>query len=299
MHNTEHISILGYIDEKKVVGESIRITGWCFAKDGNSYSIRIKSKTDTVIPKRLERKDVLAVYKHITFTDCGWEFSLPDTSFPCELQMEMTPNNWSAVFSFQKSVSESPKKFGVNRSVQSCIIVDNFYTNPDAVREFALSCDFQLHPNNHKGKRTDACYRFEGLKERFEEIIGRKICNWEKYGTNGCFQICVAGDQLVYHRDDQQYAGVLFLTPDAPVQTGTCLLRSNATKKMKVAPDEHSLVFKNGYLDSTEFEVVDVVGNIYNRLVLFDSHCIHAATEYFGNTADNGRLFQLFFFDLV
>ena len=44
--------------------------------------------------------------------------------------------------------------------------------------------------------------------------------------------------------------------------------------------------------------LVDKIGNIYNRVVLFDSRCIHAASEYFGNTKENSRLFQLFFFDL-
>jgi len=62
--------------------------------------------------------------------------------------------------------------------------------------------------------------------------------------------------------------------------------------------NESKIVFKNGYLDPTEFEAVDVVGNVYNRLVLFDSQMFHAASNYFGNTLNNGRLFQLFFFDL-
>lgn len=105
------------------------------------------------------------------------------------------------------------------------------------------------------------------------------------------------GDELVYHRDLQEYAGVLFLTPNAPIKSGTCLLRSIHTKKMKVeSAEEHEIVFKNGYLDATQFEMVDIVGNIYNRLVLFDSHTIHAAMEYFGDTKETGRLFQLFFF---
>jgi hypothetical protein len=33
-------------------------------------------------------------------------------------------------------------------------------------------------------------------------------------------------------------------------------------------------------------------------LLTRESKVIHAATEYFGNNKENGRLFQLFFFDL-
>jgi hypothetical protein len=67
---------------------------------------------------------------------------------------------------------------------------------------------------------------------------------------------------------------------------------------MKAGPAEQQAVFPTGYLDSTPFDQVDVVGNVYNRLVLFDAQLIHAAPLYFGNTLQNSRLFQLFFFDL-
>jgi hypothetical protein len=187
--------------------------------------------------------------------------------------------------------------FTVKQQIPSFVVVDNVYDDPDAVREFALKQTFQYHPDYHKGQRTNEVFRFPGLKEMFENALGRKIKNWEKYGTNGCFQSCVAGDQLVYHYDIQQYAGIIFLTKDAPPQTGTTFYRSRHTKTMKLNGDSH-IIFKNGFLDSTEFDVVDVVGNVYNRLVLFDARMIHAASNYFGNSVQNGRLFQLFFFDL-
>jgi hypothetical protein len=177
-------------------------------------------------------------------------------------------------------------------------VVDNFYEDPDYIRKFALSLTFNEHTDYHKGKRTDECYRFPGLKESLEKILNCKITNWDKYGTNCCFQTCIAGDQLVYHTDGQEYAGVLFLTPDAPPNTGTSFYRSKYTKKMYASDSDFSTVFKNGFLDSTEFDLVDTVGNVYNRIVLFDAKLIHAASCYFGNSVENGRLFQLFFFDI-
>jgi hypothetical protein len=183
--------------------------------------------------------------------------------------------------------------------VPSFVVVDNFYEDVNSVRSFALQQKFVSHPDYHKGKRTDHVYRFDGLKESFENILNCKIKNWTKYGVNGCFQYCIGGDQLVYHIDGQEYAGILFLTPDAPPQSGTTFYRSKHTKNMKIKNNnEFQIVFNNGFLDSTEFEVVDVVGNVYNRLVLFDSRMFHAASTYFGNTLENSRLFQLFFFDL-
>ena len=55
--------------------------------------------------------------------------------------------------------------------------------------------------------------------------------------------------------------------------------------------------FSYGFYDSTKFDTVDVIGNVFNRLVLFKSTIIHSAGEYFGNTKQNGRLVQLFFFN--
>ena len=50
-------------------------------------------------------------------------------------------------------------------------------------------------------------------------------------------------------------------------------------------------------LDKTPYQEVDVLGNVYNRLVLFDAGCIHSASEYFGFNYENARLWQMFFFD--
>jgi len=51
------------------------------------------------------------------------------------------------------------------------------------------------------------------------------------------------------------------------------------------------------HLDGTSFEPVDVLGNVYNRLVIFDASCIHSASQYFGTVMENSRLWQMFFFD--
>jgi hypothetical protein len=208
-------------------------------------------------------------------------------SFKLDMLIE---NKWMTVFDFL--FFETNKKY-----IPSFIVVDDFYKHPDKVRVFALLQNFQAHPDYHKGKRTDAVYRFPNLQLRFEEILGCKIKNWREHGVNCCFQSCLAGDQLVYHIDTQQYAGILYLTPDSPPEAGTTFYRSKTTKKMKLNNDFHD-VFKTGLLDKTQFDVVDVVGNKYNRLVLFDAQMIHAASEYFGNSIENGRLFQMFFFDL-
>lgn len=63
------------------------------------------------------------------------------------------------------------------------------------------------------------------------------------------------------------------------------------------ADPEKSTVFQNRNQDITEFEQLDMIGNIYNRLVIFNSKFIHSISYNFGNNIDNGRILQLFSFD--
>ena len=302
MHETNIPNIRAYVDEYKVNGDTAFVRGWTLdiaSTDAPYMSIRVNDLYN-VFPKRIERPDVVNIYDKHEQILCGWEFSLLSGINQIDFYIQDSTKEWIRFkIKNESKITLSAPLFSLNTSViPSFVVIDNVYNDPDSVRKFALEQVFTEHKEYPKGCRTDSVFRFPGLKELFESKLGKTIKNWEKYGTNGCFQYCVAGDQLVYHYDQQEYAGVLFLTPDAPINTGSSFYRSKHTRKMKVLSDESSIVFKNGFLDSTEFEMVDTVGNVYNRVVLFDSKMIHAASCYFGTNKENGRLFQLFFFDL-
>lgn len=208
------------------------------------------------------------------------EFFLPE-------RMEEKP-----VYRF--AVSEEPKT--------SIIVCENFYEDPHAVREYALSLEFE-ESDYHRGRRTPQQHVFPGIKEKFEQLLGKKITRWtETYGMCGRFQYCTAEDAIVYHGDAQQWAAVVYLTPDAPYETGTSLL---AHKKSRVRHCSHPQIWDvwgeaaptGLYLDGTPWEEIDKVGNVFNRLVIWDGHCPHAASKYFGFTKETSRLFHIFFFD--
>ena len=48
--------------------------------------------------------------------------------------------------------------------------------------------------------------------------------------------------------------------------------------------------------DMTKWAVIDSIGNVFNRLILFNSNRFHMSQDYFGDSKENGRLFQVFFF---
>jgi hypothetical protein len=201
-----------------------------------------------------------------------------------------TRNN---VFNFNVKQSKKPTSW----------IVDDFYEDPDSIRHFALQQDYIEGGlgRGFIGKRTEKQFLFGGLKEAFETIMGQKITKWESHGMNGRFQVAWSGAPLVYHCDDQKWAGMLYLTPDAPYSCGTSLYAHKYTRARTYYDQGWDAAWKDipgdPHLDGTSFEQVDVLGNVYNRLVIFDASCIHSASQYFGTTEENARLWQMFFFD--
>jgi len=189
---------------------------------------------------------------------------------------------------------------GVNpeyRASKRAIIVDNFFKDPLAVRQFALSLEFFDDPG-YIGRRTRTQHFLPGVKESFEELIGEQITEWESYGMNGRFQYNFAGEKLVYHCDEQKWAAMIYLSPNAPAQCGTSTYRHRATGIHHNRQDGIMNAFnQKTFLDKTPYDTVDSFGNIFNRLVIFDGGCIHAASEYFGSDIDDCRLWQMFFFD--
>lgn len=185
----------------------------------------------------------------------------------------------------------------INRQSQKTIwVVDNFYTDPYAVREFALQQEFSEDLNYYKGSRSVEQFFVPGTKEAFERIMGIKIREWETHGMCGRFQYCTSQDDLVYHCDGQTWAAMLYLTPNAPYCTGTSLYAGKNGARRASDPNFDDC-FAGGFYDSTKFDLVDSIGNVFNRLFIFDAKNIHAASQYFGQTKEDSRLFHIFFFD--
>ena len=202
--------------------------------------------------------------------------------------------------------------FKINQqSDKRLFVVDNFYEDPMAVREHALAQTY-FPGEGAVGERTREQFLCEGLKERFEEIMQIKIADhtadgfgWYDVGINGRYQCCIGGVPQVFHCDAQKWAAVIFLTPDAPPQSGTSFYRNKQSKvfhneQIDWSVGENGNAFsKHTFLDPTPFERQDTVGNVFNRLVIFDGGLIHSGNDYFGHNRETGRLFQIFFFNQV
>jgi len=194
--------------------------------------------------------------------------------------------------------TKSKIQFKINSNMDKNIfIVDNFYDNPDDVRNFALNnVEYKADLRWYKGIRSVNTYRSEELRKTFEKIMGETIKNWD-HGYNGCFQITTAEDPQVYHYDEQKWAAMIYLSPNAPLESGTRTHRSKITGLRHSEQQGIDASFVGGFYDSTKFDLMDSAANIYNRLVIMNAKMIHSAGPYFGNSKETGRLTHLFFFD--
>jgi hypothetical protein len=183
-------------------------------------------------------------------------------------------------------------------------IVDNFYNNPMETREYILQQDFKIR-GNYPGQRTvsHATEEIKNMIQRWILPFGGKITRFPMEKTddnyNGAFQYTTSHNRSWFHVDSwNNWAGVLYLTPDAPVTSGTGLYRyKDGTRleqeqKLKGNRDE----MNSNSQDVTKWDLVDQVGNIFNRLVIFNANHFHSSMDYFGLNKDDGRLTQVFFF---
>ena len=188
------------------------------------------------------------------------------------------------------------------------IIIDDFYNNPEEVRSFALKQTFDT-VGNFPGARTEPI-----LNESTKDYINKHIApihgdidwvNSKQY--NGSFQYTTKEDSSWIHADGfNEWAGVLYLTPGAPLKGGTGIFKHIETGLYKIPrlPDGSidsklaDLIYADAN-DLSKWEVVDVIGNVYNRLVIYQGDLFHTSLDYFGNTLEDGRLFQTFFFDTI
>jgi hypothetical protein len=124
---------------------------------------------------------------------------------------------------------------------------------------------------HYAGHRTDKQFlHVAPFRPELEKVLGRVISNWSN-SANGRFQYCLASDTIPYHTDYPARSGILFLTPDAPIEAGISFYRSRLTGLRKSISNQQlmNLTFDNGAaLDRICWDEVDRIGNIFNRSVL-------------------------------
>lgn len=318
-HESNSPYVRWFVDKVEYLGdENFKIVGWIFHQTKEIKKILVGIEDIPFTP--ISRPDVESVYPFIVTQNVGFELTIKGSigKKPISIILEdgsginhignFTIPPIPVNFKSTDSVLYV-KNSGFNNLHKGLVVVDNFYKDPDAIRDYAIN-NLNFAPSDyHKGQRSLDRFELEGTKETLESILGRKIYNWHHDAYANCrFQFCVDGDPIVYHCDNQMFAGIVFLSPDAPLDTGTATYQSKVTGARRYNSDEFGSDSFNktftgfgseiNFYDGSSFDTVDRVGNVYNRLVMWDAQTIHAATRYYGDNINNSRFFQLFFFDV-
>jgi hypothetical protein len=186
-----------------------------------------------------------------------------------------------------------------DNSETKVVVVDNFYDDPFSIRNFALQQTFVPH-TYHPGNRTKSLVD-DYLQQRIQSFLPKsagKIVFFKSVMNNCSFQINLANEESWIHSDNttSNWAGVVYLTPDAPLKSGTSFYKFYDGTTSSTDERYNMLDVMNNCKNYYSWELLSSVENVFNRLVLYDSRQYHCATNYFGDTIDNGRLIQLFFF---
>lgn len=111
------------------------------------------------------------------------------------------------------------------------------------------------------------------------------------------------GHGVIHADGNPVFAAVLYLSPDAPLDSGTSLFRPN--KSLDQAAYEKALkVNDKRFAEGTVkmdtsyhsmFDEIVRINNVYNTLILYEGRHFHAANQFFGKTLKDSRLAQVFF----
>ena len=200
----------------------------------------------------------------------------------------------------------------IHRPLTPIYIVDDFYDEPDRVRELALSLEYRQTPARHDrfpGLRSTTRYFTASHRRRFKALI--PSMGFRDRAENGAFQFLprTAARYSYIHADGLSgWAGVLYLNPDRDGMPGTSFYRHkrlswtampSARVLGKMSRSARARLMTRLWNDAARPSVWEQVASVsirYNRLVLFKRNRFHGNASTFGTTYGNARLTQVFFF---
>lgn len=191
-------------------------------------------------------------------------------------------------------------------------VVDNFFDDPQMVREFADLQTYLADPSHQwPGKRTESIHKlnptfFSNTINKFMQIFysENEHVEWSGYGF--FHRIGDEYDHGWVHVDGTLITGIIYLDEKNNPHSGTTIYQPkilgeqmlHADKRIETNKYPNKTTEHKSFRDENEdqFEESIILKNKFNRLVAFDSHLYHAGGS-FSNLHQNDRLTMIFFLD--
>ena len=183
-------------------------------------------------------------------------------------------------------------------ALDTLVIKDDFYRNPDEVRHLAIGKTYAEPPvGTPRLAVTAMCNEAEAkvMLEPLQPFIPNSADN-KLVRVNIMFRYTLANakKKIFCHVDGCAAAGIVYLSKPENCAGGTTIYRHKATgDEIYDKRNRHLYDFR----DPEQWEVLKEVEMAYNRLVLYPGQLFHAITPvFFGDRIDNARLTQNVFF---
>ena len=185
------------------------------------------------------------------------------------------------------------------------LILDDFYQDPDSLRELAVNLEFTSRARNFPGSRSTRTVIPDEVEKAFRNILKIEIASPEnKIPYNGCFQLMRTVDlkRAYVHADmAAAWAALVYLSRKTEPTGGTSFFQHKATglTRFPNAPDLTETlreVLRADRDKPSKWLEIDRVGFAYNRFVLYDAQLFHRNGKTWGTSVKSGRLTHNFFY---
>lgn len=192
-------------------------------------------------------------------------------------------------------------------------IVDNFYTDPDQVRNYALALEKNDSTDgNYAGIMTKESFLTQEHIDAISQLVGHAVIPSTNF--TGKFRFTKKHDSskqdIHFDPGDNNcaWAGVIYLTPNVDNIDGTVFWKHKRTG-LEAIPRTVEGITQHGWngvddlkhfldtegMDPNYWIKTMSVPYKYNRLVLFRPWMFHSPGTPFGDTLEESRLVQTFF----
>jgi len=200
-------------------------------------------------------------------------------------------------------------------------ILDNFFDNPDKIRDYALSLEYEKNPLGHwPGERSKQLHKIN--QPLFDEICRRVMSMY--FDLDQLTSEIRWEADLTFQKIDKSYTSgwvhtdgntvitaIVYLNKNPKINSGTSIYKlkddvliPKTTEFTKYKHDSYKGVIdindntvKNKRLENNnQYVEVVKVHNEYNRILAFYGGLEHSAQDFFGNEDEEPRLTLIMFF---
>ena len=207
------------------------------------------------------------------------------------------------------------------------VTIDNFFDNPDRIVKYAKSLPKEHDPEGKwPGKRTEAlwkidkdlndaillkimsCYydlSYQDINWERSELYFQEISTFSKNKNDVKNRGWIHTDA---NANDNEVAGLVYLTPDSDPDSGTSLFKVKPHKEYVI---DNRQIAKHLLYKKEEFDEAYYIkkykeheecfiektrfANIYNRMIMYDTNEFHRANSFYNDDGKDARLTLVFF----